>query len=218
MTDFAVITPQNGLALYTDRYGRIHDKPVEASRPSSNNGWLYSAVAQKLGADVWIEGPVAELCARMKQRHPYGTIDSPPISRDEILGLASLGYLKEEHLKGWSFSPFYIPPFILSDFVSQVLALVDWKEKKLKHRNTFWKEHYRQIYRLAFKVPLSDRFFLQMCWGKYSFVYHFIHIVAHWKQPTNRSSRLLRFLKTGKDKEAVVNYFGAHHPLSKYVR
>lgn len=199
--------------IYTDKFGRIHDKPTDGDSPSSNNGWLYSAIAKKLGMQLDINKTAGQFCALFRLRTPQ--VSTPPISRDEILGLAYLGYLKPEHLSGWNFSPFPIPEFDLFDFVKQVLALVDWKNRTLKHRNTFWKEEYSQIYRFAFSVPFSDRHFINQCWGKYNPVWHLYHVLSMRKQPSDRSARLLRYLKTGQDKEAVANYFGDGHPLSK---
>lgn len=204
---------------YTDKWGRLHDKPqkVGGGYPSGNP-WIYSAIAVKLGYMPVIQEGVGETCADRLVRHPdifeYGQKMSP-ISRDEILGLAYLGYLKPEHLDGWNYSPFPLPKFSLFDTLRQAYNLVDWKTRTLKHRTTFWKEGYSQIYRFAFSVPFQDRHFLNQQWGRYNPIWHLIHVLAHRKQPEHRTSRLLRYLKTGQDKEAVANYFESQHPLSK---
>jgi hypothetical protein len=207
------------LDQYKDKWGRVHDKPKkEGSDYPSGNPWIYSAIATKLGESLTLTDSVGEICATRLVRHPdiyeYGSAMSP-ISRDEILGLAHLGFLKPEHFKGWSYSPFVIPKFNLLDTLRQAYNLVDWKTRTLKHRTTFWKEGYSQIYRFAFSVPFQDRHFINKCWGRYNPLWHLIHIIAHRKQPEHRTSRLLRYLKTGQDKEAVANYFGEQHPLSK---
>jgi hypothetical protein len=206
------------MKTYTDKYGRIHDKPTDGVKASSNNGWVYSAVADKLGMPLKLNKSAGNYCATFLVRHPRPTDEHPPISRDEILGLASLGFLKPVHIRNWSFSPFVIPRFNPFKLIKQLAQLVDWKSRTLKHRNTFWKEELDQIYRFAFSVPLSDRHFLNQCWGKYNLFWYIIHILSHRKQPENRSSRMLRFLKTGQDLEAVVNYFGEEHPVSRYAR
>lgn len=201
------------LANYTDRWGRVHDKPIKGNgKYPSNNGWLYSAVAKRLGTSIMVHASGARFCALFRVRHPDQ--EAPPISRDEILALAYLGYLYPNYLDGWNFSPFPIPKFKLFDTLRQAFSLVDWKTRTLKHRNTFWKEGYSQLYRFAFSVPFQDRHFLNQCWGKYNPFWHLIHVIAHRKKPEDRSSRLLRYLKTGQDKEAVANYFGSQHPLS----
>jgi hypothetical protein len=207
--------------IYTDKYGRIHDKPTDGVNHSSGNGWIYSALAVFLGVPLELDKEGAKWCAENLSRHPYVTTvgaDTSPISRDEVLGLAYLGYLKPEHLKGWSFSPFPIPSFNPIKLFKQAYSLVDWKTKTLKHRTTFWKTGCDQIYRFAFSVPLSDRHFLNKCWGRYNPFWHLVHVLAMYKQPTHRTSRMLRFLKTGKDVDAVANYFGEGHPLTTASR
>jgi hypothetical protein len=202
------------LENYMDRYGRVHDEITTNESASSNNGWLFTAVAHKLGADLNIDPVAARWCVEKKERHPFES-KTPPISRDEVLGLVALGFMTKKDLKDWNFSPYKVPKFSLQNLLLQAIKLVDWKKLKLKHRNTFWKEGYDQIYRFAFSVPLSDRHFILKKSGKYNFFYHMIHIAAHFKQPSDRSARLLRFLKTGKDRAAVLNYFGPDHPLAR---
>lgn len=204
---------------YTDKHGRIHDKIQQPDgKYPSGNPWIYSAYANALKIPLSITPSVGEICATRLVRHPdiegYGAGMSP-ISRDEILGLAALGYLKPSHLKGWRFSPFPIPKFNLVELFRQAIDLVDWKARTLKHRNTFWLKGYSQIYRFAFSVPYVDRHFLNKCWGRYNPIWHLVHVLAHRKQPENRTSRAIRFLKTGKDKAAMANYFGEEHPLSR---
>jgi hypothetical protein len=202
---------------YTDKYGRIHDEPTINGEPSSNNGWLFTAVANKLGHPISVD-PIAGLeCAAHFIRHPREMKKpTPPISRDEVLGLAYLRFISSSQLDNWNFSPYPIPKFNLMRFLQQAVWLVDWKTLKLKHRNTFWKEGFDQFYRFAFSVPLSDRAAILRWLGKKSNpFYSLIEWITSIKKPKDRSSRLLRFLKTGKDKESVVNYFGKSHPLSQ---
>ena len=201
---------------YFDQYGRIHDKPVNNGVPSSNNGWFYSAIYKKLGGELQIDDTVGYYCAKNKKRHPLDIHKNIPISRDEILGLAYLGYLKKEDLNGWSFSPKPLVKFNLIKFVKESLNLIDsWIPFKLKHRNFFWKNNLNQIGHIAYSVPLQDRHFLLSLWGEYNIIYHAIHIIDSWIPKNNRSSRQIRFLKTGKDIESILNYYGKEHPSSK---
>lgn len=199
------------MKTFTDRYGRIHDTETDGDSPSSDNGWLYSAVAKKLGVELNIDYRVGIYCAMYLKRHPSTVTNRPyvPISRDEILGLAYLGYLEPHHLEGWNFSPFLLPKFNLIKLIKQLL------EARGQHRNYFWRNELTQIYHVAFIVPLQDRHFLNKCWGRYNPIYHLIDFLYHLRQPTDRSSRQIRFLKTGKDKDAIVNYYSdkENHPL-----
>lgn len=200
--------------IYTDRYGRIHDAPSDGDNPSSDNGWLYSAVAKRTGYPVTINKSVATYCTLFLQRHPSNVTNRPyvPISRDEVLGLAYLGYLKPRHLDGWNFSPDPLPKFNLVKLVKQLL------EARGQHRTYFWQNNLTQINHVAYMVPLQDRHFLNQCWGRYNPIYHLIHIIDSNLKKENRSSRNMRFLKTGKDIAGVANYFGPNHPLTKHVQ
>jgi hypothetical protein len=210
---------------WKDSAGRIHDRPTDGENPSSDNGWLYTAVLKKLTGvkPVGLDDHSAMYCCYNLVRHPPQFTNRPyvPISRDEILGLAYLGYLKPQHLNGWNFSPYELPRLNPIKLFKQASKLVNWKETwkqktlVLMHRNTFWQQGFDQMYRFAFSVPYSDRHFILKCWGKYNPIWHLVHIIESRKQPENRSSRQIRFLKTGKDKDAVRNYYGDEHPMSK---
>lgn len=197
------------MKTFTDQYGRIHDVETNGIHSSSDNGWLYSAVAKKVGVEINLNPSAAEYCAENLERHPMTVANRPyvPMSRDEILGLAYLGYLKKHHLKGWNFSPYPLPKLNPVKLVQQL-----WRIRK-EHRTFFWRNNLDQVYHVAFMVPLQDRHFLLQQWGEYNFFYHFIHILDSLRSPTDRSSRQIRFLKTGKDKAGVVNYYSdKDHP------
>lgn len=204
---------------YTDVIGRIHDKPAVEGKPSSNNGFLYTAVAKKLGLPVRVDDTAATICAIDRRRHPkYLDIQAPPISRDEVLGLAILGYTDHRVLNTWNFSPYKLPKFNLFKLLRQANDNVEsYFPFKLKHRNHFWQNGHDQLYRFAFMVPFSDRHAILKANFKYSYFWHLVHIVTNFSQPEHRSSRLVRFVKTGKDIQAVPNYFGPAHPLSEHV-
>lgn len=199
---------------YMDRFGRWHDKPIKEGKEwSSNNGWFYTAVSKRVGMVVHVIPGAAYFCARHLSRHPYVVrIDDsiPPISRDEILGLVYLGHLTKKNMKGWNFSPYILPRFNIFKFIAQL-----W-ECRGKHRNHFWKNELSQVYHVAFVVPLQDRHFILTCWGEFNAFYWLIDKINNKIKITNRSSRLIRFLKTGKDIEAVANYFGPNHPITKH--
>lgn len=216
------INMKTELEYYVDEYGRYHDVPVNAARqPSSDNGWLYSAIGKKIGAHDFLAeynrnhpSPAALYCVVKRVRHPKGVTNRDqdiPISRDEILGLVYLGYMKPDDLTGWNFSPFKMEKFNLIRLIKQL-----W-EAKGEHRNYFWRNDLKQIYRFAFSVPLQDRHFINSCWGRYNFFYHMIHVIDNLIPKKNRSSRNMRFLKTGKDIKGVVNYFGSDHAFTKLI-
>lgn len=183
---------------YQDKWGRFHHKPCKNGEPSSNNGWLYTAFAVKVGLPVYAD--LLEECfdkcveydpishSAELSRSPDKT--NPPISRDEILGMTALGLLKQEHLNGWNFSPFPLPAFsavkllkqlweLRPSFSRYVTYLGDEEGDYPKlfgyhiitpHRNYFWKNNLDQLYRFAFSVPVQDRYFILKTWGKFSWL------------------------------------------------
>ena len=201
---------------FTDKYGRVHDQEVENGNPSSDNGWLYSAVYKKLGGQLSLDLDSVRICVENLQRHPEKVEErnEVPISRDEILGLAYLGYLKPEHLDGWNFSPYKNEPFNLIKFVKQSLELVEsFYPFELKHRTYFWEHNLKQINHVAFMVPLQDRHFILKQWGQYNMFYHLIHEIDSIIPSFDRSSRQIKFLKTGKDIQSVFYYYqDKNHP------
>lgn len=199
---------------YVDKYRRWHHKPVTEENPlPSGNAFYYSCVGLKLGLDVSIDPECIKTCFENKQRHPGVT--EPVISRDEILAL----YTLDPSLPlSWNFSPYPLPRFNLWLLLVQAFHCFDPHTGKLKHRNTFWLLDYDQIYRFAFRQPLSDRFYLLRLKGKYNPFWHLVHIIAHWSKPEKKSARLLRWFKCNTDLEAVENYFGPGHPFSHRAR
>lgn len=197
---------------YYDKYGRLHHKLCKNGEPAGNNGWIYSAYADKAGLSL--DQRKLEECfkqclddkGRFVLRSPLKGL--PPMSRDEILGVAQLGLLKEHHLDGWSFSPRPIPPFNPIKLVQQLL------EVRGKHRNYFWENNLDQLYRFAFSVPLTDRDFILDNTDKEVNVFAslFYSLVATIDKLTGGESGI-RWLKYGKSKEAMKTEFPEDHPL-----
>jgi hypothetical protein len=199
---------------YFDKWGRLHHKPCKNGKPSSNNGWIYTAYYDKLKSGLIMGGLRVCFgeCFRNGafHRHPVSVDSKVPNSRDEILGAASLGLLKSAHLNGWSFSPYPIPPFSLKKLIKQI------KELKGQHRNYFWLNGLDQIYRFAFSVPLQDRAFLLECWGETKSLRYFFYkgiamLDAKFAKPKNG----IHWLKYGGEdrKKIMQQEFPEDHPL-----
>jgi hypothetical protein len=167
----------------------------------------------------------------------------PPISRDEILGMAALGLLKPRHLNGWNFSPFPLPKFNLFTLLKQLwqlrpslvkhplfsppksvpyfklprifIKLSGYYYLSFKHRNYFWQNNLDQLYRFAFSVPLTDRHFLLSQWGRFTW-YNPMHLL-YWTIAKIDSklgkSNGIRWLKYGKGVEEMTSEFPADHPI-----
>lgn len=190
---------------YLDQYSRYHTKPVTAENPvPTNNGWIYTAYAVKAGlpVDMYKLNYCVELCSQgdgVMWRSP-GKYD-PPISRDEILGLVSLGLVNV--IPGWNFSPYRIPKFSLIKTIKQF-----WIQKD-QHRNYFWQNNLDQIYRFAFSVPLADRHFILSKQGKFNIFYW---AIAKVDSMIGKDSGI-RYLKYGKSKSAMQQEFPDDHPI-----
>lgn len=197
---------------YIDNYGRYHDKPVTDSNPvPSNNGWIYTAYADKLNLPVDKE-KLAKCFRQCKQidpetgrlylvRSPFK--DTPPISRDEILGMAALGILQPKHLDGWNFSPYPLPAFSLLTLIKQL-----W-EIRNKDRNYFWQNGLSMVYHVAFSTPLADRHFILQKWGEFNLFYFLVAKIDALLPAKNG----IKWLKNGGSKEALLPEFPEDHPF-----
>lgn len=203
---------------YFDPYGRIHDRPATETNPvPSNNGWIYTAYLQKLGYKVDLMSLFVcfQNCKNISDDGRVVLVRSPgkelpPISRDEILGMAALGFLRERHIPSWSFSPYKIPPFKFSVLIKQV------REVMGEHRNYFWKNNLDQIYRFAFSVPIADRAFILECFGeKNTLRYFFYKVIAKVDQLLTKPENGIHWLKYGgeENKKAMRQEFPEDHLL-----
>lgn len=206
---------------YVDKYGRYHHKPCQDGEPSSNNGWIYTAYAKK--SNLPVDCLLLELCFKgckiSTPDLPNGIAlmrspgrDSPPISRDEILGMAAIGFLKSRHLNGWNFSPYPIPSFNLIKTIQQFWEIRD------KHRNYLWQNNMSHTYRFAFSVPLQDRAFILECWKETrSLRYLFYKGIALIDQFFGTPDNGIPWLKYDgdKNKEIMKEEFPEDHPLRK---
>jgi hypothetical protein len=95
---------------YVCKYGLYHDKEVLDSDPSSNNGWIYTAYAKFLVKIPFSKKQISEYSGcfiecfsnftrdREKPTRLPGKL-TPPMSRDEIIGVVCLDLLSPHALK-----------------------------------------------------------------------------------------------------------------------
>lgn len=217
---------------YIDKYGRYHDKPCINGQPKSNNGWIYTAYANKLGlpldkdqlwdckhaCQVWSSDPVFMYHTRSPGK------ELPPMSRDEILGMAALRLITPNlaNAKNWNFSPRPIPKFNPIKLAAQLwqlrpsivytrVGIVPILE--FKHRNYFWENNLDQLYRFAFSVPLVDRAFILECWGETNSLRYYLYKAIAKLDSMSSSESGIRWLKYGKSLEAMQKEFPEDHPF-----
>lgn len=200
---------------YIDVYGRYHHKPVTEIKPiPSNNGWIYTAYAKKLGlpVDQFKTRNCFTQCTNIMDRKILRSPgkELPPISRDEILGLSYLGYLIPIYMNGFNFSPRPLPKFNAIKFVTQGIKLLINRND----RNYFWENNLDQFYRFSFSAPFSDRYFLIQNGSVKANIFSMLiyKAIAKVDSLIGKDSGI-RFLKYGKSKEAMLKEFPADHPL-----
>ncbi len=202
---------------YVDKFGRWHDKPCRKEEPSSNNGWIYTAVARKL--NIKLETTKIQYCfyqcfMENKILRSPGKED-PPISRDEILGMIYLKLMSCEDLKkrGWSFSPYIIPKFNLIQSIKAFMRL------KGKHRNAVWENGGEpHAWRFAFSVPLHDRAWILRYCGRCVPVHLLIYeYFSKLVRSGDRSSNLIYWIKYSNkvDLKVIQDYLGIDHPFTQ---
>lgn len=193
---------------YIDQFGRMHEK----QNKKSNNGWIYSAYAIKAGIELNISKKACNDCFTQNERHPF-SITTPPISRDEIIGLY---YILKPKFVSFDFTPKALskPKFNLIKFIKQAKELY----LNRNNRNFFWQNNLGQIYHIAFKVPLQDRHFILKQTGKYNLFYHLIHLLDQKIPTKNRSELAIKWLKGNRKNSDIIQYFDSNHPIVKHLQ
>lgn len=160
------------MLTYQDQFGLYHDKPVgDNQMPTSNNGWIYSAYAKKLGLyfPIFSTFELYQKCIKFQnpliiERLPW--LEEPPISHDEIVGMVSLGYMKNSLLEE-NYYQYYCPdgrakPWYKLNYLKIIKAL--WYLKG-KHRTTVWKEEVKDAYPVAFRLSAANVYYVRKMKG-----------------------------------------------------
>jgi hypothetical protein len=147
---------------YRDRYGLYHHKPSINGGSSSNNGWIYTAYAKRLGLDV----PPTEVLAGLKDSCMIGTQDGfwinrlplmqdPVISHDELIGMISLGVLDSYELsqRNWSMTTVGSEEYSLIEQLKGVLSL------RGQHRTYVHRNPVEAAYPIVFRILPHIRYY-----------------------------------------------------------
>lgn len=159
---------------YIDKYGLYHDKPVRNREPSSNNGWIYTSYAKSLG-HVCMSKKHYENLFSMCIIHRQIKSDfylsrlpnklTPPISRDELIGMASLGMDIGKIL--------FARDYYFCRMNSEIRNTSIWESIKVlysikdEHRNHVWQNSLYKGYKLAFRLAPHDIYYIKKIsnWG-----------------------------------------------------
>lgn len=229
---------------YQDVFYRWHDKPVYGGLPSSNNGWVYTAYAKELGL-LKKENEFSTIkyyfksCKRnnypLKIDRIFG-IKTPPISKDEIIGLVYMGYLAYEELKNsdWNFCNLdeYDQTKTKLTFKTGLKALFALYKLRNGHRNDVWKLKVVEAYPLAFRLMPWDKYYVKKVYGKEVSIYEIIMFALNfwfvlfsdnfstrnllWLQL--RDMKYFKMAKMLNPKANFYNYFKDDHPFREALK
>ena len=224
---------------YKCKYGLYHDKPVINNEPRSNNGWIYSAYSKYLipeSLDQNLTYRTFQQCVIkynpvMINRLPNK--DLPPLSKDEVIGMVSLGLLKNDDLE----KSHYNFCNINNQFNRKLSFKSVWKAAKIlysikdEHRNYVWNNGMVDAYPLSFRLPPEDIYYVKNYNGVSASIFESVAFYLNaimTIRKGDKSSRMLLWLKledmnhwlkrfVNKDKW-VRDYFGPDHDFVKALK
>lgn len=167
---------------FQDQWTRWHHKESDGINPPSHNGWIYSAYSKYLAPGT-TEPQLLFECYRQCKRSLYPVkvdrspnLIKPPLSKDEVIGLASLGLLTDNELRN-SYYNFcnldadFDRKLSLSNTIKAIKAL--FKIRK-EHRNYAWQQNITETYPLLFKLPPWDIYYIKKLYKKRATLLEFI--------------------------------------------
>lgn len=226
------------LTEYQDSATMWHDRKCINGIPSSNNTWIYTAYSKYLAPKSFLRHEVMQRylsCARsfdplkidrLPQMH------TPPLSKDEVIGMVSLGLLTSKELENshWNFCNLeaeFDRKLSLGSIYRGIKAL--WGIRG-KHRNTVWAENVVEAYPLAFRLAPHDIYYVKRFYKrstslleKAAFYANFASVYFRgdkssrmllWLQLEDMNHYLLKFIPK---KKWVQTYFESEHPFHKAV-
>ena len=222
---------------YFCKYGLIHDKPCQTTinesgivetLPSSNNGWIYTAFYSKFEHPSFIQlAETNSKCKRIGQLKELSLIRlpgkfEPPMSRDEVIGMFSLGFISVDELieNDWYFCG------IEPSWYSWPRVLWEMFKIRKEHRNHFWENKIFPVYRAAFRVWHHDRFYFKFMHGMTPSFFETIAFILYLiitkikGTPGEKNILWLQLSDMNFDpgKNFFKEYFGEYHPISKAAR
>ncbi len=227
------------MSKYQDKNTMWHDKPCINGEPRSNNGWIYTAYSKYLAPGTLSMNKLDELFEGcVKSYHPLKITrlpnkEEPPESKDEIIGLVSVGLIDNNDLKrshyNFSSQDITFPRKLTLKSTFKVIKAL-WKIRK-EHRNYVWQNKIVDAYPLAFKLAPWDIFYVKKMAGEKVNVLEATMFYLNafttikkgnksvrmllWLQLMDMNHWLLRFVPL---KEWVLDYFGPQHDFYLNLR
>jgi hypothetical protein len=211
-----------------------HDKEVKNGEPSSNNGWLYSALGCAIGKETHFLAlqRTFSMCFYFNEDGFYVVRlpmkFEPPFSRDEAIGMVSLFPEFAEALIGNDFYYLGSKPKKLPSLWNQLKAVYSLKGK---HRNFVWENDppVYAAYPIVFRLWWNDRYYVKKTLKKRVTIFEwlFFHVGAVqtilygtaglenilWLQLKDLDSKFLtKFID---QKQNFIEYFKNEHVFNK---
>ncbi len=219
------------MSNYFDKYGRVHDKPTDGHYRSSNNGFIYSAYGRHIIPDRIDTSNIRKCFDKCLRQHVPLKVDrspndsTPPVSKDEIIGMVSLGLLSHYDLEQshWNFCNLDYEPKKLTLKAAFKAAKILYSIRK-EHRNYMWENKLTDAYPLAFYLGPEDQYYINKLYDKpvtlLQTIFFYINAIQVltgsnnsakmyvWLKLEDLKHPLLRFT----NKEAYINdYFEKEH-------
>lgn len=222
--------------IYQDNHTFYHDRPTQNGEPSSNNGFIYTAYSKYLAPDTTSQKAIEQRFENCMVQYSPLKVDrlpgkiEPPISKDEIIGMVSLGLLNARILEKshWNYCNVrdYEPkPLSIGRVFRAVKSL--WKIRK-EHRNYVWENDMKEAYCLAYYLMPQHRYYVKKMSGvkpnlleRLAFYINSIIVFTKgkryskmilWLECEDLNHWLLRFINK---KRWVKDYFDKEHPFVK---
>ncbi len=222
------------LSKYQDKNTMWHDKPCRNGEPKSNNAYIYSAYSKYLSSGSLDHEKVqANFHKCLRSRNPLlvdriPNKETPPMSKDEIIGMVSLGLLDHRTLK----NNHYNFCNISTDFDRELTLKSAWIAAdtlysiEAQDRNFFWQQNMVETYCLAFKLAPWDIYYIKRKCGITPTLFERVAFSCNMRsvlKSGNRSTVMMLWLQL-RDmgdsrisqinlKQAVKDYFGVDHPF-----
>ena len=228
---------------YICKFGLVHDKPCPTLEPSSNNGFIYSAIGTIVGL-VLNRGKIENTFTACAEIVDYGNIlinrlpgkKEPPLSHDEALGLYLLDLVDYETFKDNHFvfrgqgKPLNTMVILTALKGVLKLILIGWILGK-RHRNHFWQFQITEMDQVAYRFGPALIAFLKMDNGIKTHLEEKLawklYVKTTLESGTDGEKNILFALASSLYDEELIDkinpvktlsgYFGENHPISKAV-
>ena len=211
------------MSKYQDRDTYWHDKPCSLGYPSSNNRNIYTAYSKYLAPNTLdrrkIESAFSD-CIVLRNPMCINRLPRkmrPMLSKDEVIGLVSLGLIDYNMLSKshFNFANVDYGPRKLT-LKTTVKALLAIFKARNEHRNYLWKNNVYDAFPLMFKLMPEDTYYVKKMFGKRTnlleFIIFYINLLLVFTKG-DKSSRMLLFLKLSDMKHWALKYV----PTKKWV-